>query len=277
MHPNLDPDFATKLLRPPDANDNKYTRGVVGFVTGSDSYPGAALLGISAAFEVEIGMACYLGPTSVGQFILSNRPEVVLGVEKADVLVIGSGVAAEDPIQVANLISAAKLSKPMVVDALALQLIDFQQLKVPFILTPHVGEAERLFARLGRVRQQEDILANTVASAQELADLTGGVVLLKGSVSILACSAVAPIESGPGSPHLATAGTGDLLAGLIGALSAKFVASGEKLTSVSFRDIALVANQTISEAAELAADQGEFGASAIGRYISNVINPRDGD
>lgn len=277
MQPNLDPDFAMKLLRPPGENDNKFTRGVVGFVTGSDSYPGAALLGISAAFEAEIGMACYLGPSLVAQFILSSRPEVVLGVEKADALVIGSGVATEDQLQVANIISAAKLTKPLVVDALALQLIDYQQIEAPFILTPHVGEAERLFARLGRVRKHEDILANMVGSAQELADLTGGVVLLKGSMSVLAFSGVAPIESGPGSPHLATAGTGDLLAGLIGALAAKFVASGEQLTFVALRDIALVANQIISEAAELSADQGEFGASAIGRYISEVINQSDRD
>lgn len=270
MHPELDPDFATELLRVPGAQDNKYSRGCVGFVTGSSDYPGAALLGINAAFELEVGMVKYLGPASVSNLVLGQRPEVVLGLEKSDFLVVGSGISDSNHDQLENLDSAVKSHKPLLIDAGALQLIDLSLVDIG-ILTPHAKEAERLFAKYGHHRAAKDIAGNPVASAIELAEITDLVVLLKGSISVLALKGEAPIESGPGSAHLAQAGTGDLLAGMIGALSAKLIASGRELTSVLLRDVALLANQLHSEAAEVAASKGEFGASAISAAISEVV------
>ena len=270
MHPNLDPEFATRLLRPAGPNDNKYTRGSVGFVTGSLKYPGAALLGINAAFELSVGMVQYLGPDRVADLVLSNRPEVVLGIEKSKVLVVGSGITIDSVDQQENVQLAVASALPIVIDAGALDLVDFSTVQLG-ILTPHATEAERLFARLGHTRHRKDIEGNPVASAQELADLTGQVVLLKGSMTVLAVTGDAPIESGPGSPHLAQAGTGDVLAGMIGALAAKLIANGYELTKSSLRDVALVANQLHSEAAEIAAGKGEFGASAVCAAISETI------
>lgn len=271
MHPELNPDFATRLLAPANGKDNKYTRGVVGFVTGSDEYPGAALLGLSAAHELSIGMACYLGPKSVSELVLSNRPETILGLEKAKVLVTGSGVAdTETGEQSQNIIDAATYGLPMVIDAGALQILDVEKLQSPAILTPHSGEAQKLFEKLGHTRLRRDIEANPTASAWELAELTGQVVLLKGNLSVIALKGEQPIESGPGSVHLATAGTGDVLAGMIGALVAKFLASDQELNHLVLRDIALLANQLHSEAAELAAAKGEFGASAVCKAISEA-------
>ena len=272
MHPELDPDFAVELLAPAKTSDNKYTRGVVGFVTGSDQYPGAALLGLAAAYELGIGMACYLGPKSVGDLVLSNRPETILGVEKAKVLVVGSGLSDfESGEQRQNVLHAASLGLPLVIDAGALQLLDVTKLQTAAILTPHAGEAQKLFEKLGHPRSRKDIEANPTGSAWELAELTGQLVLLKGSISVLALKGQQPIESGPGSTHLATAGTGDLLAGMIGALAAKYIASQKLLTLEAFRDIALLANQLHSEAAELAAAKGKFGASAICEEISVAV------
>ncbi len=272
MHPQLDPEFATRLLEPAKANDSKYTRGTVGFVTGSEKYPGAALLGINAAFELEIGMVSYLGPESVSNLVLSNRPEVVLGLDKAKVLVIGSGIADDEQgIQAENLRVACEMQLPMVIDAGALQQIDFTAIKAPALITPHAHEAGRLFARMGHPRNVKDIEANPVASAVELGELTGTAVLLKGSLSVLALSGETPIESGPGSTHLATAGTGDVLAGMIGALAAKYISHGENLDALALRDIALLANQLHSEAAEVAAQNGKFGASAVCDAISEVL------
>lgn len=270
MHPNLDPEFATRLLRPAGPSDNKYSRGSVGFVTGSIQYPGAALLGINAAFELSVGMVQYLGPERVANLVLSNRPEVVLGTERSKVLVIGSGTTVDSHEQSENLERAASSGLPLVIDAGALDLVDFDKIALG-ILTPHSKEAERLFARLGHVRHRKDIEGNPVGSAQELAELTGQVVLLKGSMSVLSIAGEAPIESGPGSPHLAQAGTGDVLAGMIGALAAKLIANGDDLTHLSLRDVALVANQLHSEAAEIAASRGEFGASAVCAAISETI------
>lgn len=273
MHPELNPDFATRLLAPADGNDNKYTRGVVGFVTGSQQYPGAALLGVSAAHELGIGMTCYLGPKSVSDFVLSNRPETILGLEKAQVIVLGSGVSDLEPgEQRQNIIQAPSFGVPMVIDAGALQILDVQNLKSPAILTPHSGEAQKLFEKLGHSRKRKDIEANPTASAWELAELTGQVVLLKGSLSVIALKGEQPIESGPGSVHLATAGTGDVLAGMIGALVAKYAATGQDPTPQALRDIALLANQLHSEAAELAAARGEFGASAVCKAISEAAS-----
>ena len=273
MHPNLDPDFALELLKPAAASDNKYTRGNVGFITGSEKYPGAALLGINAAHELGIGMVRYLGPEKVSNLVLSVRPETVLGLARIEALVVGSGIANDDNgTQRENLEIATSLKVPIVVDAGALQLLDLTKLAGPAILTPHATEASRLFAKLGHTRSVRDIEGNPVASAVELADITSHVVLLKGSISVLALSGQPPIESGPGSTHLATAGTGDVLAGMIGALVAKFVAAGNSLDSMRLRDIALVANQLHSEAAEVAAEKGEFGASAVCAAISDVVN-----
>jgi ADP-dependent NAD(P)H-hydrate dehydratase / NAD(P)H-hydrate epimerase len=271
MHPNLNPDFATQLLADAKANDNKYSRGVVGFVTGSERYPGAALLGLEAAYELGIGMCEYSGPKEVSNLVLTKRPETVLGINKSKVLVIGSGIADDDTgQQVVNLLEASAMGIPLVIDAGALQVVDCASISSVAILTPHVGEAERLFARLGHIRHQKDIAANMAGSAQELSELTGQAVLLKGSLSVLAIAGFAPIESGPGSAHLATAGTGDVLAGMIGALAARFVAQGGDLGLSALRDCALLANQLHSEAAEVAAERGEFGASAVCGAISDV-------
>lgn len=272
MHPQLDPEFATRLLQPASSSDTKYTRGTVGFVTGSEKYPGAALLGINAAFELGIGMVRYQGPEQVSNLVLSNRPEVVLGLDRAAVLVLGSGVSDDEQgIQETNLLAARELNLPMVIDAGALQKLDLGEIKSPCILTPHAHEAERLFAKFGHRRLAKDITANPVASAVELSQLVNAVVLLKGSITVLALDGQLPIESGPGSTHLATAGTGDVLAGMIGALAAKHIAHGETLTPLALRDIALLANQLHSEAAEVAAENGKFGASAVCDAISDVL------
>lgn len=272
MHPSLDPEFATALLKAADATSNKYNRGVVGFVTGSEKYPGAALLGINAAHELQVGMACYLGPEMVSNLVLTSRPETVLGLEKAQALVVGSGIADDESgEQRVNLKRAAHLGLPMVIDAGALAQLDFELLTAPAILTPHAGEAERLFAKLGHKRHRKDIEANPQATAQELAELTSQVVLLKGSITVLAISGLAPIESGPGSTHLATAGTGDILAGMIGALAAKFVAQNGKINPFQLRDVGLLANQLLSEAAEIAAENGGYGASEVAKAISDAV------
>jgi ADP-dependent NAD(P)H-hydrate dehydratase / NAD(P)H-hydrate epimerase len=272
VHPELSPEFATELLAEASALDNKYSRGVVGFVTGSENYPGAALLGLEAAYELEIGMACYQGPKVVSDLVMLKRPETVLGIEKSNVLVVGSGIADDEAgDQLINLRRSLKLGLPMVIDAGALAILDVRTLEVPSVITPHYGEAERLFKRLGHPRAKRDIAGNPTGSAFELAELTGSVVLLKGSISIIALKGFPPIESGPGSVHLATAGTGDVLAGMIGALAAKFIAKNRQINHENLRDVVLLANQIHSEAAELAAEKGEFGASAVAAAISSVL------
>jgi len=259
------------LLSAPTESDNKYSRGVVGFVTGSSRYPGAALLGLNAAYELGIGMACYLGPKDVSDLVMANRPETILGLEKAEVLVIGSGISDDETgVQRENIIEASKSGAPLVIDAGALQIIDFASLTAVAILTPHAGEALRLLSKLGSKSSKREIEEDPVACAKELAELTRQVVLLKGSISVLAVSGSEPLVSGPGSVHLATAGTGDVLAGMIGALAAKLVSHGQRLTPSTLREVALIAVKLHSKAADVAASRGEFGASAVAAAISEA-------
>ena len=83
------------LLKPPTAQDDKYSRGVVGFRTGSVEYPGAAILGVTAAMRTGVGMIRYWGPSEVSNLLLEVRPEVVCGEGKVQAAVLGSGVPAD--------------------------------------------------------------------------------------------------------------------------------------------------------------------------------------
>lgn len=271
MHPKLDPEFALELLRPAEPTENKYDRGVLGLVTGSEAYPGAALLGVETAYELEIGMVGYLGPDNVTQLVLTKRPETVPGIEKAMALVLGSGISdLETGVQFENIRASQNRELPMVIDAGALQIVEFTELSAPAVLTPHSGEAEKLFKRFGYSRSSKEVVADPIDSAEELSRIVGQGVLLKGSYSVLAFPGEQTIKFGPSSSHLATAGTGDILAALIGTLLAKYVAKGFSITPKSFRDVSLFALTIHSEAAEIAASRGKFGASAICSAISEA-------
>lgn len=273
MHPSVNPEFATELLAPPQFFDDKYSRGTIGFITGSERYPGAALLGINSAFELGIGMVRYLGPEMVSNLVLSNRPETVLGLDRANVLVVGSGIADDDAgTQRENILSVQEMSVPMVIDAGAMQILDLGKVHGPAVITPHSAEAQRLLARLGVEWTKEEIDQDGQEAATMLAEKTGLTVLLKGNISYVAIPGFEPMQSGPGSTHLATAGTGDVLAGMIGTLTAKAIARGLPITPGSLAEIALIANQLHSEAADWAAQHGQFGASAVCDAISSVVS-----
>ena len=80
----------------PGSGDSKYTRGVVGLITGSDKYPGAAVLGVTAAAKAGAGYIRYMGTEYTQQLVLQSRPEPVMGISPGshiDAWVIGSGMA----------------------------------------------------------------------------------------------------------------------------------------------------------------------------------------
>lgn len=272
MHPSVNPEFATELLAPAEFYDDKYSRGTIGFITGSEKYPGAALLGINSAFELGIGMVRYLGPERVSNLVLSNRPETVLGLDRASVLVLGSGVA-DDEVgeQRQNILDQQDTDVPKVIDAGAMQILDLAKVSSPAIITPHLAEAHRLLNRLGEDWTTEEVDAEAEEAAVMLAEKTQLAVLLKGNISFVAIPGFEPMQSGPGSTHLATAGTGDVLAGMIGTLIAKAIAKNLPITTGSIAEIALIANQLHSEAADWAAQHGQFGASAVCDAISSVV------
>lgn len=225
------------LLTPPGARSDKYRRGVVGVLAGSDAYPGAAVLTCEAAAPLA-GMVRYLGPSRVGDAVLARRPEVVCGDGRVQAWVLGSGIGAEDALRLAQAravlarILAAETSEgardaegrvPVVLDAGALELVE-PGFRLPrhVVLTPHAGELARLLGRLsGETVARASVEAEPVRRLREASALTGATVLLKGSVTLVADPS-GPVWSQAAAPSwLATAGAGDVLAGLLGSMLAR--------------------------------------------------------
>ena len=123
----------------PKRSDHKYRRGVLGCVTGSKQYPGAALLTTAAALSVGIGMVRYFGPESVKKAVIQNRPEVVIQTGNIDAYVLGSGIPARKSLlRKFTMEMANRADLPKVLDAGALYLTGAS--KSPTIITPHAGE-----------------------------------------------------------------------------------------------------------------------------------------
>ena len=107
--------------------------------------------------------------------------------------------------------------------------------------------------------------------AREISLATSKVVLIKGSITEIAAPSGIFVSHGPGNPNLATAGTGDALAGVIGALLAKLKRNQLETSDENLVQVALLANLILSKAAEISSSRGEFGASEIVAAISEAI------
>ncbi|MCC4909608.1 ADP/ATP-dependent (S)-NAD(P)H-hydrate dehydratase [Microbacterium sp. cx-59] len=217
-----------RSLREPTAADDKYSRGVVGMRTGSEAYPGAALLGVEAAWRTGTGMVRYIGPPRPTAFVLSRRPETVTSSGRVQAWVIGSGTdaASRSALETSALVRILSGTVPVVVDAGALDLA--ADATAPVIVTPHAREFDRLRAVLGlpALRPDADDAERTDA-ARDTATALGGVVLLKGSATLVADPGGDVRIVRAGTPWLATAGTGDVLGGVLGAVIAGGVARDE--------------------------------------------------
>lgn len=217
------------LLWPrPRATDDKYSRGVLGVVAGSEDYTGAAVLCCTAAVGAGLGMLRYVGPPTPVSLVRSAVPEAVIGVGRVQAWVVGPGIDADTDTGSARAqLDAARQALasdlPVLVDAGGLDLVDGRR-EAPTLLTPHAGELARLLSRLtdSEVTRSE-VSASPLSSARRAADLTGATILLKGATTLVVppTGAGLPVRSQNDAPAwLATAGAGDVLAGLCGALLA---------------------------------------------------------
>lgn len=208
-------DEARATIRVPVDDDDKYSRGVVGFVTGSPHYPGAAVLGVEAALRTGVGMVRYLGPGRATRLVLQRRPEAVTAAGRVQAWVIGSGQDATKRDELAKLMIETALDDgaPAVLDAGGLDLR--ARAKGAVVLTPHAGE---LAALLGVER--DVVLADREASARRAAAELDATVLLKGAETLVVAPGAEPLRVRNATPWLATAGAGDALAGVLGALVA---------------------------------------------------------
>lgn len=214
---------AASWITVPGPEDDKYSRGVLGLVTGSASYPGAGVIGAEAALHTGVGMLRYLG--GAPDAVLARRPEVVTVPGQVQAWVLGSGIpvaadrdgADRDHADAAlgeRIRAALADGVPTVLDAGALPGPGEPAGADSAILTPHAGELARLLGT-----ERERVLADPAAAAREAAERTGAVVLLKGHTTRVAAADLLLEVTAP-TTWLATAGTGDALGGILGALLA---------------------------------------------------------
>ncbi|NHF61643.1 NAD(P)H-hydrate dehydratase [Chryseoglobus sp. KN1116] len=210
---------AADHLAEPGPTDDKYSRGVLGVVSGSAVYPGAAALTVEAALRTGVGMLRYLGPTRAAEFVLHRRPEVVTAPGRVQAWLLGSGMprpdedGGADPEVTEHVERALSSGLPLVLDAGALAQAEGRA--GPMVLTPHAGELARL---LGVDRASVE--ADPLASARTAAQRYGATVLLKGYRTTVVGPTGAPMHVEQAPAWLATAGAGDALAGILGALLA---------------------------------------------------------
>lgn len=259
----LTSDDARRLAPRPDSNSNKYTLGATAIVAGSPRYPGAAVLAVGGAVAARPGLVRYVGHAASA--VVQRWPEVVVTDDAAhagrvQAWVVGPGMGT-DGAALASLRDVLAADVPVLVDADGLSLLTAQPWLLAdraargldTVLTPHEGEFARLFPDLDPAGA-----GGRVAAARAAAARSGAVVLLKGNRTVVADPSGRVHINMTGSPSLATAGSGDVLAGMAGALLSAGL------------DPALAAALAAHEhglAGQRAAATGRAGASALLDFI----------
>jgi len=215
--------------------------GHVLVLAGSLGKTGAAVLAGTAALRAGAGLVTVATPAAVLSLVAAGRPELMTEplptrgetlspesltralelAEARDAVVLGPGLGQGPEVQEFVSEFVASCARPMVIDADGLNALAAASLQglprqAATLLTPHPGEMARL---LGRSTQE--VQANRVESAQRLAQVTRGAVILKGQRSVVADASGQSAVNPNGNPGMASGGTGDVLSGIAGALLAR--------------------------------------------------------
>ena len=309
-----DATLARYLLKP-EADSHKYSRGVVRIIAGSQRFPGAGLLCVAGASHSGVGMIRLNAPERVENLVLAAHPQIVpdgpVLTGACDALVLGPGLDA----QKADWEALAQLleNTPAVIDASALEPVcalikeGKLRLRAHHILTPHEGELARclnLFAGtdtdktageiaekladkadkpLGKFASQTSpALQRRIQGAQQLAALTEACVLAKGNRTVVVDAEAQVYLLPAATPWLATAGSGDVLAGLMGGLLALNVRAGAgsgggvdaQGRGAPAASAAALAPEIAQLAARLHALAGQLAAEAAGPKASGATGPK---
>ena len=227
------------LLPQPAAESDKYRRGVVGVVAGSERYPGAAVLAVAGALRGGAGAVRYVGAAAdavIARFpetLVSAGPPHKAGRVQSWAVGPGLGEGREVRQRVGEVLDS---DVPVLVDADGLRLMDRDALRdragrgLASLLTPHAGEAAALLGE-----QREQVEAERLGAARRLAAETRATVLLKGSSTLVADPEGGPVRvNATGTGWLATAGTGDVLSGLAGSLLATGLSAREAASAGAY-------------------------------------------
>ncbi|MGI8328582.1 NAD(P)H-hydrate dehydratase [Actinomadura scrupuli] len=248
-----DPDvvaFQFEDVRPPvaTAESDKYRRGVVGVLAGSERYPGAAVLSTGGAVRAGAGMVRFASVQNVVDLVRQWWPEAVttviepgdarsaMDMGRVQAWIAGPGLGTDEHAE-ALVAAVLNTDLPVLIDADGLTVLaergarrrELQRRAAPTVLTPHAGELARLLGA-----QREDVEARRLEHVRRAAAELSATVLLKGSTTLIA-EPDRPVRANPtGTPRLATAGTGDVLSGLIGALLAGGLPALDAATAGAF-------------------------------------------
>lgn len=215
----LDHQDVALLLPVPRAEDDKYSRGAVGVVAGSAAYAGAAVLAVGGAVRGGAGIVRYAGPAA--DQVRARWPESIAvdvrpgAAGRVQAWAVGSGLGIGEA-ELGVLAEVLRCDLPVLVDADGITMLAdrtdlLRERTAPTLLTPHDREFARLCGPVGPDR---------IGAARRAAADLGAVVLLKGDVTVVARPDGLAYLNPTGSPWLATAGSGDVLSGLGGALLA---------------------------------------------------------
>jgi len=215
----------------------KYRAGTVLVVGGSPGLTGAPMLTARAAFRADAGYVSVAVPESTlavfetglleavkhplpedasGRLLPRSADAIVELAERAGVVAIGPGLGRSDGTRDLVRLLLERLEQPVVLDADALWSLEPFQRRAPTILTPHAGELARLLDVSSR-----EVDARRLAAVRQAAQRFGSVMLLKGADTLVAAPRAGVVVAPYGQPTLATAGTGDVLTGVIAAFVAK--------------------------------------------------------
>ncbi|MGD9570283.1 MAG: NAD(P)H-hydrate dehydratase [Thermoleophilia bacterium] len=265
------------------AASDKYGSGAVLVIGGSPGLTGAPCLSARATLRAGAGLAVVAVPEAVQPAVAAHLLEVMSAglpdedghlapasvgpalrqAGRAGAVAIGPGLGRAAATSAAVHELLARLELPVVLDADGLWHLGddpgaaLASRPAPTVLTPHAGEAGRL---LGRERARVE--ADRLAAAADLVEATGAVVVLKGAGTIVAAPGVAPIVDRVATPALATAGTGDVLTGVIAA----FLAAG-----MPARDAAAVAVVAHGRAGALAGNGDGTVASDVVEALPRAL------
>ena len=262
-----------KCIITPSDLDNKYSRGVLGVITGSARFPGAAVLTSASASATGVGMIRFHSNSGLAHLVLHSSPEVVVQPGPVNAWLAGSGIESKRYRDFTTWLRhrwftlIKNQSVPTILDAGALHLAGkFSQ---PTLITPHAGELSRLLISRGLDVTSEAIEGDPKKWAVAASELLGVVVLLKGSRTVVA-DGESLIELPKSSPWLATAGSGDVLAGIIGALAAtNYIEILNDRNRLS--EIAASAAYIHNSAALLASRDAPISATKIIEFIPEAI------
>ena len=268
---------AAKCIITPSDLDHKYSRGVLGVITGSAQFPGAAVLTTSAASATGVGMVRFHSSSGLAHLVLHTSPSTVVQPGKVAAWLVGSGIDSKKYSDFTTWLRHRwfKLirlqSVPTVLDAGAISLAG--SLEQPTVITPHSGELATLLSARGVQVSAEGIEGDPKKWVQIAADTLGVTVLLKGATTYVANDEVL-IQLPVATPWLATAGSGDVLSGIMGALVAtnaiEILNDYNQLANIA-ASAAFIHNQAAEKASGGAPINAEAIIAAIPETIAKLL------